>query len=72
MTEGDESIFVARSVKNGKPHRLSKGMELLANYNVPDYSPLDWFLNIGFTPPERKTSWTFVESPLPKINGQKS
>ena len=67
-TESDAGTFVVRSVKDGKPYKLKKGMELLANYNVPSYSPLDWYLNLGFIPPERQVRWTFLDSPLPKMN----
>lgn len=40
--------------------------ELLANYNVPAYSPLDWFLNTGYIPPERSGKWTMLEAALPR------
>ena len=66
-TESDAGTFIVRSVKDGKPYPLKKGMELLANYNVPSYSPLDWFLNLGFVPPERQVRWTMLETALPKL-----
>ncbi len=40
--------------------------ELLANYNVPFYSPLDWFLNMGYIPPERAGKWTMIDAGLPR------
>lgn len=39
--------FIVRSTRNGFRKPLRKGQELMANYNVPSYSPLDWFLNMG-------------------------
>ena len=38
----------------------------MANYNVPSYSPLDWFLNMGYIPPERAGKWTMLEAGLPR------
>jgi len=66
-TETDAGAFVVRNMKKGRPVKLKKGDEILANYNVPDYSPLDWFLNLGFIPPERRIKWTMVDSALPKM-----
>jgi hypothetical protein len=65
-TEEDSGTFVVRSVLNGRRKILRKGQELLVNYNVPKYSPLDWFLSLGFVPPERSNHWTKVERALPK------
>ena len=41
--------------------------ELMVNYNVPQYSPLDWFISLGFVPPERWRQWQKVDSALPKV-----
>ena len=73
-TETDAGAFVVRNMKKGKHVNLKKGDEILANYNVPDYSPLDWFLNLGFIPSERRIKWTMVDSALPKMKrrGEKS
>lgn len=38
----------------------------MANYNLPNYSPLDWFLNMGFIPPERAGRWTYLDAVLPR------
>ena len=43
------------------------GQELLVNYNVPHYGPLDWLVSVGFVPPERWQPWEMIESALPKI-----
>ena len=42
--------------------------ELLINYNIPNYSPLDWFINLGFIPAERAKRWSKLSGGLPKIN----
>ena len=55
--ESDEGAFVLRNTLYGKHKPLKKGQELLANYNVPHYSPLDWFINLGFVPRERMIRW---------------
>lgn len=57
----DEGAFVVRSLRHGRRRPLMKGQELLVNYNVPDYSPLDWFVSMGFVPPERMQKWQRVE-----------
>lgn len=64
--EVDGGTFVVRSRRHGRRKVLKKGQELLANYNVPHYSPLDWFLNMGYIPPEREGRWTMLESALPR------
>lgn len=64
--ENDAGAFVVRSSQHGRRKPLRKGQELLANYNVPNYSPLDWFVSMGFVPPERTGKWTKVENVLPK------
>ena len=63
--EDHEGIFVARGQKHGERKPLKKGQELMANHNVPAYSPLDWFLNMGYIPPERTGKWTMLEAGLP-------
>lgn len=50
------SIYVM-STRHGKMKPLQYGQELLVDYNVPDYSALDWFVSMGFVPPERQTPW---------------
>lgn len=40
--------------------------ELMANYNVPHYSPLDWFINMGYVPPEREGRFTMLDAGLPR------
>jgi len=57
--------FVVRSQRHGERKPLRFGQELMANYNVPAYSPLDWFLNMGYIPPERAGKWTMLEAGLP-------
>lgn len=63
--ESDAGAFIVRSRRHGRSKPLKKGQELMANYNVPKYSPLDWFINMGFVPPERTGKWTMLESGLP-------
>ncbi len=65
-TEEDSGTFIVRSLRHGRRKPLRKGQELLVNYNVPNYSPLDWFVSLGFVPPERSGKWTKVEDALPK------
>lgn len=50
------SIYVV-SMRYGKVQPLRTGQELLVDYSVPDYSALDWFISMGFVPPERQTPW---------------
>lgn len=64
--ENQAGSFVVRSQRHGERKRLKKGQELMANYNVPSYSPLDWFLNMGYIPPERAGKWTMLEAGLPR------
>ena len=66
-TEEDSGSFVVRSIRLGRRKPLRKGQELLANYNVPHYSPLDWFVSLGFVPPERHGPWRKVEPVLPRV-----
>jgi hypothetical protein len=60
-------MFVLRSLRHGRRKALRKGQELLANYNVPHYSPLDWFVSLGFVPPERWDKWKKLDAALPKV-----
>jgi len=64
--EDESGTFIVRSVRHGRRKPLRKGQELLVNYNVPDYSPLDWFVSLGFVPPERTGNWIKLEEGLPK------
>jgi hypothetical protein len=66
-TEDDSGAFVVRSLRHGRRKALRKGQELLANYNVPHYAPLDWFVSLGFLPPERQTPWQKIDPVLPRI-----
>ena len=66
-SEDDSGAFVIRSLRHGRRKALRKGQELLANYNVPLYSPLDWFVSLGFVPPERWNRWQKIDSALPRI-----
>jgi len=63
----DAGTFVVRSIRHGRRKPLKKGQELLVNYNVPGYSPLDWFVSLGFVPPERWSQWTKVDAALPRV-----
>ena len=66
-TEDDAGTFVVRSLRHGKRKALKKGQELLVNYNVPHYSPLDWFVSLGFVPSERQTQWQKIDAALPRV-----
>lgn len=66
-TEDDTGAFIVRSLRHGRRKPLKKGQELLANYNVPDYSPLDWFVSLGFVPPERWSPWEKIEPAFPRV-----
>ena len=66
-TESDSGTFVVRSHRHGRRKPLRKGQELLANYHVPHYTPLDWLVSVGFVPPERWHPWEMVDSALPRI-----
>jgi hypothetical protein len=65
--EDDAGTFVVRSLRHGRRRPLRKGQELLANYNVPMYTPLDWFVSLGFVPPERWGSWQKLDPVLPRV-----
>ena len=64
-TENDAGAFVVRSLRNGRRRPLKKGQELLVNYNVPHYAPLDWLISTGFVPPERWGKWQKVDRVWP-------
>jgi hypothetical protein len=66
-TKEDSGAFVVRSLRHGRRKALKKGQELLVNYNIPHYSPLDWFVSLGFVPPERFGKWEKLDPALPKI-----
>lgn len=66
-TEDDSGTFVVRSLRHGRRKALKVGQELLANYNVPHYSPLDWFVSLGFVPPEKQTPWEMIEPVLLRL-----
>jgi len=53
--------FVVSSLRHSRRRPLKKGQELLVNYNVPDYSPLDWFISLGFVPKERMNKMEKIE-----------
>mmetsp|Transcript_5702 Transcript_5702/g.13864 ORF Transcript_5702/g.13864 Transcript_5702/m.13864 type:complete len:313 (+) Transcript_5702:846-1784(+) len=67
IDETDKGAYVLRSLRHGRRKALRIGQELLANYNVPHYAALDWFINMGFVPTERYSSWTKLDTPLPRI-----
>jgi hypothetical protein len=66
-SEDDSGAFVIRSLRHGRRKALRKGQELLANYNVPHYSALDWFVSLAFVPPERWNKWQKVDAALPRM-----
>jgi hypothetical protein len=66
-TEQDSGAFVVRSLRHGRRRALKVGQELLVNYNVPNYTPLDWFVNLGFVPPERWKPWVKIDTVLPRV-----
>lgn len=65
--EADAGTFIVRSLRHGRRKALRKGQELMVNYNVPHYSPLDWFVSMGFVPPERQKRWQKIDPALPRI-----
>jgi hypothetical protein len=67
LAEEDSGAFVVRSLRHGRRKALKVSQELLVNYNVPHYSPLDWFVSLGFVPPERWSKWQKMDAALPKI-----
>ena len=71
VQENERGAFIVRNMRHGKVIPLTKGQELLINYNVPEYSALDWFLLMSFVPPERMKRWVKVESALPRVRVQR-
>ena len=65
--EDESGDFIVRSMRHGRRKPLKKGQELLVNYNIPNYSPLDWYTSLGFIPPERQRKWTKIDPALPKV-----
>jgi hypothetical protein len=65
--EDDSGAFGVRSLRHGRRKALRPGQELLVNYNVPHYSALDWFVSLGFVPPERWSKWEKMDAALPRI-----
>jgi hypothetical protein len=70
IQENERGAFVIRNMRHGKHLPLTKGQELLINYNIPEYSALDWFLLMSFVPPERMDRWVKVESAFPRVRIQ--
>lgn len=66
-SEHDAGAFVVRSLRHGRRKALKKSQELLVNYNVDHYSPLDWMLSLGFIPPERWGGWEKIDPVLPEL-----
>ena len=67
VEEDDAGAFVVRSLRHGRRRPLKKGQELLANYNVPHYAPLDWLVSLGFVPPEKQVPWEKIDPVLPRV-----
>ena len=65
--EDESGTFVVRSMRHGRWKPLKRGQELLANYNVPLYTPLDWFVSLGFVPYERWGRWVKLDPVLPQV-----
>lgn len=66
--ENDSGAFVVRSLRHGNHKALRVGQELLVNYNVPHFSALDWFISMGFVPPERLSkNWQKMDAALPRV-----
>ena len=59
--------FVVNSIRHGRRKPLKVMQELLISYNVPHYTPVDWFVSMGFLPPERWNAWVPMEPGLPRI-----
>jgi len=66
-TELDSGTFVIRSLRYERRKVLKLGQELLVNYNVPNYAALDWFVSMGFVPPERLQPWQKMDAALPRV-----
>jgi hypothetical protein len=67
FSETDSGTIVVRSVRHGRIRPLRHGQELLVNYNVPYYTPLDWFVSLGFVPRERWEPWFKMDAVLPQV-----
>lgn len=67
IEEDDKGAFVVRSLRHGQRRPLRKGQELMVNYNVPLFTPLDWFISMGFVPSERWGPWEKVDAVLPQV-----
>jgi hypothetical protein len=68
--ESNEGAFVVRSLRHVRRKALQPGQELLVNYNVRHYSALDWFVSLGFVPPEWYEKWQKMDAPLPRIRNR--
>lgn len=66
-SEDDSGAFVVRSFRHEQRKPLRKGQELLANYNVPHYTPLDWMVSMAFVPPERQGPWLKLAPAFPRV-----
>jgi hypothetical protein len=67
ISELDNGTFVIRSMRYGRLRALRQGQELMVNYNVPYYTPLDWFVYSGFVPPERCLPWYKMDAVIPPV-----
>jgi len=63
-TESLDGSLLLRSTRHGEKKVLKHGQELLANYNLNTYSPLDAFINLGFVPYDKLQPWTHIEAGL--------
>eukprot|EP00546_Thalassionema_frauenfeldii_P022132 CAMPEP_0178905502 /NCGR_PEP_ID=MMETSP0786-20121207/6310_1 /TAXON_ID=186022 /ORGANISM="Thalassionema frauenfeldii, Strain CCMP 1798" /LENGTH=503 /DNA_ID=CAMNT_0020577115 /DNA_START=51 /DNA_END=1562 /DNA_ORIENTATION=- len=66
-TEQESGAFVVRALRHGRRRALKVGQELVINYNVPQFTPLDWFISVGFVPPERWKPWVKIDPVLPRV-----
>jgi len=66
-TEDDAGTFIVRSLRHSRRKPLKKGQELLANYNVPYYTSLDWLISLGFVPSERWINWQKLDPVMERI-----
>jgi hypothetical protein len=67
ISEFDNGTIVVRSMRHGRLRPLRRGQELMVNYNVPYYTPLDWFVYSGFVPPERTGPWFKLDAVIPPV-----
>lgn len=53
-SESDAGSFVVRAVwgKDWKTRIMDVGDEVTVNYNLPHYGTVDWYISLGFVPPE--------------------